>query len=962
MPSRWEQIGPKLLNRLADGVIRHPRWFFYPHLLLFAFCVWFTIFSPWHLEFDSSRDNLVGGDKRYHQNFLRFKKEFILPDELVVVVESEDKEKNRQFVERLGTKLEAETNLFMDVVWKGDLKMLGRKALLFVPEPELGELHKTLRDYRPFLETFSRANSLPSLFNLVNQEFGKQINNQGQEPSPEIDALIKALPALDRILSQASDSLERPGTPPTPGINALFGGGDEAESKIYVTFAQGRIYVISARARNESLNEKAVARLRELVSQTQAEVPGLNVGVTGEPILEIDEMEQSTSDTTKATIISLALVAVIFIFGYHETGRPIKANIALIIGLGYTMAFTTAVVGHLNILTVTFAPILVGLAIDFGVHLISRYEEEVRHGRSNEAALRTSLVYTGMGVITGALTTAGAFLAMGVTDFKGIQEMGIICGGGLAICLVPMMTMLPVMLLRGRQNVIDHALGTKLDRREMIERLWLSRPRRVTALTVAICIAMLIPARKVFFDYNLLEMQSKSLPAVIFSDKLINSANKSVLYGAIVCDSLDEAVKMQSRLTNLPTVASADLAGIDDMALYLTEDQSRKLAIVSQIKREVAGVRFAPEDREPVHIRDFSTTLFSLSGYTGLALGELARELAALRNQSPQLFAAPESPANTNDPAFARFNSLTNVQAQLTSLRATISKLRLQMLVNPTNQTALKLASFQQALFRDVRETFDTIRTQDDRGRLVVEDLPHAIRKRFLGVTGKYLVQVYPRENVWQRDKQKAFVAELRSVNPDVTGTPVQLYEYTTLLKSSYQQAAGYALVAIALLVFLHFRSLACVFFALLPVSLGALWMVGFMGIFEVPFNPANIMTLPLIIGVGVTNGIHILNRFAEEQHPSLLARSTGKAVLVSGLTTIAGFGSLMIAEHRGISSLGFVMAVGTTTCMLAGITVLPAILNLLSERGWTIKRPSGDNAQSSAGSGGTEVKTSTVR
>ncbi len=156
MASRWEQFGSGMLQRLADAIIRYPRWFFFPQIALFAFCIWFTVFSPWKLQFDSSRDNLVGGDKKYHQNFLRFKKEFPLPDELVVVVESENMEKNRQFVERLGAKLEVETNLFMDVVYKGDLKMLGSKALLFVPENDLGELRKTLHDYRPFLEQFSQ--------------------------------------------------------------------------------------------------------------------------------------------------------------------------------------------------------------------------------------------------------------------------------------------------------------------------------------------------------------------------------------------------------------------------------------------------------------------------------------------------------------------------------------------------------------------------------------------------------------------------------------------------------------------------------------------------------------------------------------------------------------------------------------------------------------------------------------
>ena len=185
-------------------------------------------------------------------------------------------------------------------------------------------------------------------------------------------------------------------------------------------------------------------------------MPGLNVGITGEPVLDYDEMKQATEGHTLASIVSLVLCALIFIYGYNETGRPVKATICLVVGLGYTLAFTTLTVGHLNILTITFVPMLIGLAIDFGVHLITRYEEELRHGKSAEAAMTKAMVFTGQGIFTGALTTAGAFLAMALTNFRGIQEMGIICGGGLLICFIPMMTMLPVMLLRGQQNVMDH--------------------------------------------------------------------------------------------------------------------------------------------------------------------------------------------------------------------------------------------------------------------------------------------------------------------------------------------------------------------------------------------------------------------------------------------------------------------------------------------------------------------------
>jgi predicted RND superfamily exporter protein len=229
--------------------------------------------------------------------------------------------------------------------------------------------------------------------------------------------------------------------------------------------------------------------------------------------------------------------------------------------------------------------------------------------------------------------------------------------------------------------------------------------------------------------------------------------------------------------------------------------------------------------------------------------------------------------------------------------------------------------------------------------------LPPALRNMFIGVTGKYLVQVYPKEDVWQREHQKEFIGQVRGIYPELTGIPVQLYEYTELLKDSYVQAAWYSLAAIIFLILFHFRNVSSVVLSLLPVAIGSIWLGGLMGLFGVPLNPANIMTLPLVIGIGVTNGIHILNRFAEEQHPSILARSTGKAVFVSGLTAIAGFGSLILAKDRGIHSLGNVMATCVTTCMIAALTFLPTLLNLMMRKSPPKnKQPSADNALSTLG------------
>lgn len=919
----------RFLHWLSDAVFRHRAWFFWPQLALVGVCVWFT----WaKLEFHTERNALVGGEKEYHKIFLEFRKEFPVEDDIVVVVESEQMEKNRQFVERLGAKLEAarvrmevrpgseetyETNLFNHVFYKGDLKMMGRKALMFVPEDDLRAMHRTMEDFRPFLQPFTRATNLLTLIDLVNY----QIRTARDETNAQNMALIRALPALQRILDQASDALRRSGAPPSPGIDALFGGGAQAEQKLYITYAQGRIYLAIAQPAQRSKRGEALRRLRELVAETQVEVPGLNVGVTGELVLEIDEMKQSQRDSTTATIISLLGVAIIFIFGYHETGRPLKATVCLLAGIAYTMGFTTLVVGHLNILTITFVPILVGLAIDFGVHLITRYEEELRHGRSERAALEKAMVNTGLGISTGALTTAGAFFAMAFTDFKGIQEMGIICGGGLIVSLVPMMTLLPVLLLRGRQNVLDHQLGPVLekkdalevDKRARLENLWLRRPVAAALVITALSLAALVSARKVKFDYNLLHMQSRGLPAVVFQDKLVAHSPRSVLFGALVATNIAEATNLIVTLTNLPTVST-----VDSMAPYLAADATRKLDGVRAVQRFASEVRFLPPDSAPADLKELKISLFGMLGYLNLI-----------------------APKVTNDPP---------LHAQVNALIQSVSKLRQHLEVDAAAPTAAKLGQYQHALFADVRETFAALQSQDATGGLTVKDLPESLQNRFIGVTGKLLLQVYPRSNVWERAEQEAFVADLRKVDPRATGTPVQLLEYTTLLKDSFVDAALYSLIAIALLVFLHFRKFACVVLALIPVVVGSLWMVGVMGLTGIHFNPANIMTLPLVVGIGVTNGIHILNRFAEEMHPSILARSTGKAVLVSGLTTIAGFGSLIVAEHRGIESLGWVMATGTATCMVVGLILLPAILNLLDKAGWTIKKTQRDNAQSTLG------------
>lgn len=896
-PPPREAMVVRALRVLAALVFHYPRCFFYPQAGLFLVSILYTVL---HLEFDTNRNNLVGADKVYHQAYLQYRREFAAQDELVVIVESEDIEKNRQFVERLGARLEAETNLFTDVFYKGDLKMMGPKALLFVTNQTiLAEMSDRLREARPVLDQFSRVTNLNSLFRMVTAQF----RSASRDLDAGNQALLESLPALGRIAGQAADALTRPGNPPSPGITALFGGGDDAEKDLYITFASNRLYLVTARPLNDRLNEPAVQRLRELLDRTRGEVAGLNVGLTGGPVLEVDEMAQSQRDTTVATLVALLLCALLFVYGYQETGRPVKAVCCLVVGLAYTTGFATLAIGHLNLLTITFLPILIGLAIDFGIHLVSRYEEELRQGRSQREAVEIAMVNTGQGIFTGCFTTAGAFLAMGFTDFDGIQEMGVISGCGLLICLVPMMTLLPVLLLRGRQNTLDQTTPRAADPRARVERLWLDRPWLTLGVATTLTIFAVLHLPRLRFDYNLLNLQSAGLPAVVYEHKLIENAGRSVIFGVVTADSLDEARNLQSRLEALPSVA-----GVDSMVNYLTEDQTAKLALIRQVRARLAGLTLPRIDTDPVDIAELRLTVRTLQAYLGLGATVSEREGEA------------------------------GISDALRSVRGELARLNRALLDADPELAVRRLGLFQQALLRDLHDTLSAIQNQDDTAPLQPADIPAPLRHRFISKAGsKFLLQVNPRSNVWERANQEVFVGEVRQVAPGVTGEPVQLLEYTTLLKDSYVEAAGYALAAVVVLVFAHFRNLLCVCLALLPVGLGTLWFAGVMAWLGMPFNPANIMTLPLVVGVGVTNGIHVLNRFAEEGSPSIFGRSTGLAVLLSALTTIAGFGSLMLGQHRGIASLGLVMALGTATCMFAGITILPAAIRLLLRAGWRL-------------------------
>ena len=411
-------------------------------------CLAYTITS---LRFSTDRNDLISVEEAYRRQFLEFKRDFNIQDNLYVLVESQSRERNRQFVERLAALLQAD-NHFSDIYYRAGLKLIGPKALMFLPEESLAAQLQELRTHQPLFHTFSQATNLETLFALVNRQF--RLLGSSPAPPPPDGNLFRALPALQRVVDSASDYLDSPENPPAPDLTSLFAvSPDQNRRELYLTFDQGRIFMLIARAKGLNQEDAAIRRLRQCIARMRPEIPGVNAELTGEAVLRHDEMDQARHDTEVAALVSLALTALIFIGACRDILRPLMATCCLLIGICYALGFATLTVGRLNILSITLVPILIGLAVDFGVHLILRYEEEVRQGRGRRLAIRKTLQFTGLGVVSNALTIAGAFYFMVVTDFKGMQQMGVIAGSGVLLCLIPMFTLLPLLLVGGKPDL-----------------------------------------------------------------------------------------------------------------------------------------------------------------------------------------------------------------------------------------------------------------------------------------------------------------------------------------------------------------------------------------------------------------------------------------------------------------------------------------------------------------------------
>jgi predicted RND superfamily exporter protein len=254
---------------------------------------------------------------------------------------------------------------------------------------------------------------------------------------------------------------------------------------------------------------------------------------------------------------------------------------------------------------------------------------------------------------------------------------------------------------------------------------------------------------------------------------------------------------------------------------------------------------------------------------------------------------------------------------------------RLQTLPEAEGQRVL--AQFQQSLFRDFQDKWTLLRNNlNPSGPITLANIPPQLKSRFVSQDGtKFLLQIYPKNNIWNREPLEEFISQLRQVDADVTGSPVIGYESIDAMKKGYIEGGLYALFAIILIAFFSLRNIKDALLAMIPLGLGVVWTAGLMWLFHLKFNLANLIVVPLILGIGIENGIHLIHRYREEREGGarLITGSTGQAVTLFSLTTMIGFGSLMLATHRGVFTMGLLLTIAVGSVLVASLLVLPLLL-----------------------------------
>ncbi|MGQ0658041.1 MAG: MMPL family transporter [Chromatiales bacterium] len=843
------------------------------------FCANYTIN---HIRINTDNSDMLSEKLPWRQTYIQYKKAFPqYADNIVIVIDGASPDEAHDAADRLATHLRTRTDLFKSVYFPRASQFLRENGLLYLDEPELQELADNLARVQPFLARLAADQSLRGLANLLTEALTEQ-------EAQDIDLNF----AFTRIAATLKAHLA--GRHARLSWEALMSGKDaDADDRRVLVVTQPNLDFNSVLP-----GETAIAAIRNAAEQLKlTPEQGVRMRLTGGAALSYDELKSASLGAQLASIGAFIMVALVMIIGLRSLWLMLTTLTALVMGLIFTAFFATVTIGELNLISVAFAVMYIGLGADYAIYLCLRYKELAADADDHREALTRAARHVGGSLGLCTLTTSVGFFAFIPTSYKGVAELGIISGAGMFISLFVTLAILPALLtLKVPQQ--RHLPGVHHLRYayERLLTLPLRHNRAIIVGAVAAAAAALLVLPHASFDYNPLNLQDPKAESVVaYKDLLAHDGQSPWSIVALIREKR-ELRRLQEQLERLPTVDK-----VVTVESLVPSDQEQKLAVIG----------------------DMSLTLGSdLSNAVPQPAPDAAQSIEALQKLAASLSVSLSSNGRRSG---SSANDLLDALQDFLGRIETADSLEREKLLRGAQDSLLGLLPGRLAALAD------SLNAQP----ISLQSLPADLHSRWIAENGIYRIEVIPRENLDNAAAMRRFVREVRGVLPAATGSPIIYLEASDAVVSAFKQAFFYAFIAIAVLLWLSMDEKVDVVLVLAPLVLAAILTGAATVLLGIPFNFANIIALPLLLGMGVDNGIHMVHRFRTDPPKDgvLLHTSTATAIGLSALTNASGFGNLAVSPHTGTASMGIMLTVGILLTLLCTMIILPSLLNLLHSR-----------------------------
>lgn len=901
----------QLLRKWARFAATHPWWVISGLFVL----VILSLISTLDLQMDMRWSDMLPEGDPMAQEFERIINEYKSASTILIVVQGDEQEIKR-VADRIAPEIQKLKEYVERVDYKLDKEFFSNHGFMLAETQDLETMQ----------EMFGNLNLVP-FFDNINDNFEKEyVGNENalstktkeDEAARSIDGFLSWLQTMDKFITepqQANQAL-------VDAAVEQFLYGDP-----YFISYDKKTLLLSCKPTFSSIEiDKDVAStiaIEQILDEVKKEYPNVRIGLTGVIPLQKMEMEYMEKTMVISSVLALLLVIALFIIGFRMWSAPILAGLNLVIAIIITLGIVGITIGRLNMMTSVFAVILIGLGIDYSIHLISVYNERRNIDPDRVIAMEETFARSGSGIVTGALTTAAAFFALAISSTRGIKEMGIVLGIGILSAMITSLAGLPAVLIvreRVLSRIKKQPVKPKILEFKILGKIGqsiMNRPLIYLIIAVVITAFCLYQAMKLKFNYNMLEIEP-DIETVHLQDTIIAAFDISPDFAMITGSSIEESWELEQKAKSMPALSMVE--GIGDVCPPESVQRARQ-PYVKSIRKSL--VRY--QTQQPMTYKDLDRLVEQLKRLD-LNMYELA-QLAFIGGQDKiddkckQLIGDPEK---------------ENSESYILQVAELIEK-------NP--QIALRqLNTFQKYYFPNLHNRVYKMANPEF---ITLEMLPDHIRERYVNEDrDNFLVTIYARQQIWDWQILTRFTKQLELVSPRATGTPPMFMHLISLIGKDGLWATILTLCIVAFLLWIDFRSLKLAFLAMIPLITGGILMMGIMKSFGMLLDFINVMGIPMIVGIGIDDGVHILHRYRYEgfNKTPLVLRSTGKAILLTSLTTMAGFGTLSFGEYPAYQSLGTLLAVGVAACFVTTVLFIPAIISLTQKKNNLMNHSSKEN------------------